>query len=286
MSKNTTTSTSETKSAKITHSIVMVDPETAARWLRRNKKNRSVRQSAVARYRSDMTDGRWAFTGDPIRFDTADDLLDGQHRLTALSEVEDPTFTVPMLVIRGLPVDSQGVMDQGIKRTPGDQLGLLGYRDGNRVASSVKQFIIWQEGYLFRDRKVTGHVTAPRITEWVQANPSDVEFLYRVGSIVRQNDAPPSIAGAAAISFARIDTEDAVEFFTLLARGAGTAGHPIVTLDKRLQRARREGLKMSDRDFLALFIVAWNAWRDGRQMTKFQRPRGGRWSEDNFPEPR
>lgn len=58
-----------------------------------------------------------------------------------------------------------------------------------------------------------------------------------------------------------------------------------VTLDKRLQRMRREGLKMPERDYLALFILAWNAWRDGKQMSKFQRPRGGRWSEANFPEP-
>lgn len=281
---DTTTLATEMASTKISHSVVMVDAETAIRWLARNKKNRSVRQGAVARYRSDMADGRWTFTGDPIRFDTEGNLIDGQHRLTALSELEGAT--IPMLVIRGIPAAAQGSMDQGIKRTPGDQLGLLGYRDSNRIAAAVKQFIIWEEGYLFRDRKVVGHVTAPRITEWVQEHPADVEFLYKIGNIARQNDAPPSVAGAAAIAFARVDSTDAVEFFTLLARGAGTAGHPIVTLDKRLQRTRREGLKMTDRDFLALFIVAWNAWRDGRQMTKFQRPRGGRWSEDNFPEPR
>lgn len=111
------------------------------------------------------------------------------------------------------------------------------------------------------------------------------ENLQQIIGLTKQNDAPPSVAAAAALGFMQIDAADTVEFFTLLARGAGTQGHPIVTLDKRLQRQRREGLKMPHRDYLALFILAWNAWRDGKQMSKFQRPRGGRWSEDNFPEP-
>lgn len=270
-------------SPRIDSAIVMVDPATALRWLGRNKKNRTIRQGVVARYRADMLEGRWTFAADPIRFDTAGNLIDGQHRLTALSELED--VTIPMLVVRGLPADAQDVMDQGVKRTPGDQLALHGVRDANRIAAAVKQFIAWDAGYLFRDNKVIAQITATRIVEWVEANPGDVEFLQRLGNLCRQNDAPPSVAGAIGIAFGRIDAEKAVEFFTLLARGAGTAGHPIVTLDKRLQATRRNGVKMPARDYLAFFIIAWNAWCEGREMAKFQRPRGGRWTEENFPVP-
>jgi hypothetical protein len=272
-------------SARIDHAVVMVDAAIAARWLKRNVKNRNVRQAVVGRYRTDMAEGRWHFAGDPIRFDTEGNLLDGQHRLTALSELDG--ITVPLLVIRGLPNEAQGVMDQGSRRTPGDQLGLRGVKDANHVAACVKVFLTWQEGYLFRDTKAaTAAITTPRVEEWVAHHPADVANLSVMGGIVKQNDAPPSVSGAAAIAFSRIDAASAVEFFKLLARGAGTEGHPIVTLDKRLQRHRREGVKVPTRDNLAFFILAWNAWRDGRQMAKFQRPRGGRWAEDNFPTPR
>ncbi|MDO5501512.1 MAG: hypothetical protein Q4F67_17725, partial [Propionibacteriaceae bacterium] len=152
-------------STRIDSAIVMVDPATALRWLTRNRKNRTLRQGTVARYRSDMQEGRWTFAADPVRFDTAGNLIDGQHRLTALSELDG--ITIPMLVVRGLPTDAQDVMDQGVKRTPGDQLALHGVKDANRIAAAVKQFIAWDSGYLFRDNKVIAQITATRIVEWV-----------------------------------------------------------------------------------------------------------------------
>ena len=270
---------------RIQHAIVMVDAPTAARWLGRNPRNRKLRESVVQRYRTDMESGRWTFAGDPIRFDVDGNLQDGQHRLTALSGLSG--VTIPMLVVRGLPADAQGVMDQGARRTPGDQLGLRGIKDANAVAAAIKQYLIWTTGLLFRDNGViAGAVTTPMIEEWVDRNPIALANLYQILGLTKQNDAPPSVSAAAALRFLEIDAGAAAEFFTLLARGAGTEGHPIVTLDKRLQRHRREGLKMSRRDYLALFIQAWNAWRDDRQMAKFQRPHGGRWSEENFPCPR
>lgn len=279
----TSPATDDMTSIKITHSIVMVTPDMARRWLASNTHNRKVRQQTVARYRTDMEAGLWAMAADPIRFDRNGVLLDGQHRLIALSELPD-VVSIPFLVVRGLPPESQGVMDQGSKRTPGDQLALAGIVNANSVAASVKKFIIWRSGVLFRDTKLQ-QVTAPQIEAWVAERSGDVDFLNSIWGLVRQNDAPPSVAGAAALAFGEIDPGACERFFTLLARGAGGEGHPITTLDKRLQRIRRDGQKMPDRDYLALFILAWNAWRGDRQMSKFQRPRGGRWSEDNFPEP-
>lgn len=283
MSETLAENTTDMSSAKITHAIVMVTPEMAERWLTFNTHNRKIRQSVVAKYRADMEAGLWTMAADPIRFDRDGVLLDGQHRLIALSELPE-VVTIPFLVVRGLPPESQGVMDQGTKRTAGDQLGLAGVKNSNAVAAAAKKYLIWHGGFMFRDTKLQ-QITAPQIEQWVTERTGDVEFFNSIWSLIRQNDAPPSVAGAAALRFAEIDPESCERFFTLLARGAGGEGHPITTLDKRLQRNRREGLKMPDRDYLALFILAWNAWRAGKQMSKFQRPRGGRWSEDNFPDP-
>lgn len=264
---------------------VLVNPDLARDWLRLNTHNRNVRQIRVQRYRNDMEQGRWQFSADPIRFDYNGVLIDGQHRLLALADLD--SIAIPMLVVRGLDPESQIVMDQGTARNPGDQLRLHGYKDANALAAAVRQYLIWQRGYLFRDNKAaSAAITNVRVVEWVENHPAEVARLLSMIGLTKQNDAPPSIAAAALIEFGRIDPDMAREFMTLLARGAGTEGHPILTLDKRLQRIRREGMKMPNRDYLALFILSWNAWREGREMTKFQRPRGGKWNEDNFPEPR
>lgn len=268
-------------SDRVTTSTVMVSPEIAKRWLERNKKNRPISPTIVAKYRNDMMSGLWTFAADPIRFDMDGNLIDGQHRLTALSESD---ATIPMLVIRGLHPDAQLVMDQGRKRTPGQQLGLHGIKNSKHVAASVKFLLMWELGYLFRDAKVAQSITTPVIIEYVENHPTDIEFLQKNLQRIIQVDVPPSISGAFFIAANRANDAATLEFVTQAYSMVGLSeGHPILTLDRRLRRIRREGIKTPQRDYLAFLILAWNAWRDNRRITKFQRPEGGSWSADNFP---
>lgn len=63
-----------------------------------------------------------------------------------------------------------------------------------------------------------------------------------------------------------------------------SAGNPILALRDRLDRISTQGFKSTDRDTIGLFVLAWNAWRNDRKLTKFQRPAGGSWTRDTFPE--
>lgn len=264
---------------------VLVTSETARRWLKANSKNRPISESTVERYRTDIENGRWVYAADPIRFSVEGTLLDGQHRLTALSQIPDAQFVA--LVVTGLPNESQMFMDQGRKRTPGQQLSLLGIKNYNHVASAAKMHIVWKSGLLFKDNTKTNVITSPLIQEWVASNDDLVKLMIENHTQILQNDAPPSVAGAAFCGFVEVNPTQAEVFFQALASGVGLAeGNSILTLDRRLRRVRREGLKMSNRDYLAFFIQAWNAWRGDKKMTKFQRPQGGSWNETNFPEPK
>lgn len=268
----------------VVHEIHNITPTIAANLLALNVKNRPLSPHAVAKYHRDMLAGRWDFAGDPIRFDTFGNLSDGQHRLSALAMIEDDTIQFPFLVVRGLPPETQMVMDQGRKRNAGQQLSIKGVKNASNVAAGVKVYLLWQTGYLFRDNKAAGlAVSTPQIEQWVEENVDLIAHVNAHCSAIRNNFAPPSVGMAAAIMFAAVAPESEAQFFQDLADGGMPVGHPINTLDKRLQRIRREGLKMPQRDYLALFIQAWNAVLDGRKMTKFQRPAGGRWGEDNFP---
>lgn len=261
---------------------INVTAVTAAAWLKSNKRNRPISETVVQRYRADIVAGRWVYTADPIRFSDEGKLLDGQHRLTALSTV--PGAVLPMLVITGLPDDTQLFMDQGRKRTAGGQLALLGVLNSNNVAAASKLYLIWHRGLMFKDNKVAQLITAPQIQEWVAANDDLVRIGNENHKQIISNDGPPSVALTAFYKFTEIDPDDAAMFFRALATGIGLAeGSPILALDRRLRRLRRDGLKMSTRDHLALFIQAWNAFRTGKRMTKFQRPVGGLWNEENYP---
>ncbi len=92
----------------------VVTPELATKWLEGNTHNRKVRDSVVARYASDMKNGRWRQTHQGIAFDEDATLIDGQHRLFAVIEAET---NVLMQVTYGLPLDSQKVVDDGLART-------------------------------------------------------------------------------------------------------------------------------------------------------------------------
>lgn len=244
-----------------------------------------IAPAVVERYRRDMEAGRWTFAGDPIRFDVDGNLLDGQHRLTALAS--SPGVTIPLVVIRGLPTESQMVMDQGRKRSAGQQLGLRGVKNASNVAAGSRVYLLWSEGLMFRDSHIaTTSITSPQIEQFVESNHDLIERVGAYGHALRSVDAPPSVTWAAAFAFDRIHPDLAHDFFIHLSQGGTPVGSPINALDKRLGRIRREGLKLSTRDYLALIVQAWNAWREGKTVQKFQKPRGGKWTTETFPQPK
>jgi len=263
--------------------VVNITPSLAKDWLKQSKRNRPVSKTVVIGYRRDMDAGEWAFTGDPIRFSVNGDLIDGQHRLMALAELG--VFTsIPMLVIDGLPEDSQLFMDQGRKRGAGGQLALLGVKNANGLAASAKFYIVWQEGFLFKDSMNRTLITSRQIQAWVADNPDMAALQSLLLKHIKSTGAPTTVASAAAFKFSTIDLDSTIEFFETLASGVGLKeGHPILVLDRRLRKIRNEGLSVSTRDYLSFFILAWNAWREGRSLARFQRPRGGSWSVTNFP---
>lgn len=263
--------------------VIPVTPEMARTWLRTNTHNRRISPTIVDRYRRDMLSGRWKFAADPVRFGDDGTLLDGQHRLAALAGCPDG-FVLDMLVVTKLSSDTQMVMDQGKKRSAGGQLQIIGVADANIAAAGIKLYLSHQTGLMFRDAKVRDTtIGAPQIQQWFIDHQDEVEQVGKINT--RCCDAPPSVVWCAAALF--IDAAGLAktsEFFHFLKDGAGFAGDPINTLDKRLQKIRRDKVRTSSREFLALFILAWNAWNDNRRITKFQMPKGAKWTADTFPQ--
>lgn len=262
--------------------IMTITPAIARDWLKHNVKNRSLAERTVQRYAKDMAAGLWEFAADPIRFDIYGNLIDGQHRLAAVASMPEG-FAINFLVVTKLETNTQMVMDQGRQRLSADQLAIAGFKSTAALGAAIKLHITHDEGLLFRDAKLAGQlVTKAAIVAWAEQNRPLVE---QVGTIphIGTSDAPISVAMCAALMFVpALGYENTVEFFRLLNAGTGE-GNPINALDRRFRLARRNKVKLSQRDGLAYFITAANAWMEGRRLTKLQTPRGGRWTQDNFP---
>lgn len=266
---------------------VDLTPAEAQKLLPRNTRNRPISRVHVERLKHEMINGRWQFNGEAIKWSSEGTLLDGQHRLTALAEIQSE-ISVPFFMIYGLSITAQDTMDQPRIRSAGDQLaidGLAENSDSKTLAGAIRLHIQWKTGRLFGDQTRL-KISTPEVIQWAKDNPDSLALMHEImaNDPYRKIEVRGSLSLCTIFHFSSIDREDAREFAILLAKGAGLfEGNPIHTLRERLHRIRTTGLKMSDRDYIAFFVQAWNAFRENRTMLKYQRPRGGSWSRENFP---
>lgn len=269
---------------KITYAVVSVDPDMAQRWLKTcNTHNRVLSPIRVSEYTKAMLEHRWKFNGETIQFDRNNVLLNGQHRLHAV--VQSGT-TQTFLLVRGLDPQVQTTMDQGTRRAPHEQLQVAGIAADQIDAAALRVFLRWQSGRLFGDA-LRNRVSTGEIVAFAQGNPDIIALLRTLGrGRIRSIPATPSVTVAVALQLHLIDSTAAREFFDLLESGAGLAiNSPILTLSRRFVKAKTERAKLSERDVIGFYIIAWNAWRDGRSLTKLQRPNGSAWTGRSFPVP-
>jgi len=102
---------------------VLVTPEMARDFLKRNNGNRNVRTSWVNELARRITNGEWRMTHQGAAIDSDGNLLDGQHRFLAIIKADTP---VNMIVVKGCdaenPIDFP--VDDGVRRTHADTLGI------------------------------------------------------------------------------------------------------------------------------------------------------------------
>ena len=97
--------------------ITIITPELAKKFLGKNSNNyRKLSEKVVRSYQIDMETGNWKFNGDSIKFNKSGQLVDGQHRLTAILR---SGVSIPMVVITEIS-DDVNTYDVGKGRTVSD----------------------------------------------------------------------------------------------------------------------------------------------------------------------
>lgn len=256
---------------KPTASFVTVTPETARNWLALNRKNRNLRKADLDRYKRDMLAGNWHLAGDPIRFGTDGSLLDGQHRLTALAETG---VTLPLLVVRGVKVEAQAVMDTGRRRTASDALAIEGHEASSLLAATALLKLSFDSDHL--DGKL--EASHNEVLACVQQNPNLAVACEFAKTVARRTDCPPSVVAFSFYKMAEIDPQGAADFWTAAADKVGLKpGDPVIALTNRFAEARRNRERLTRRMYLSATFRAWNYRRADRELKliKISSPAGG-----------
>lgn len=101
--------------------VIRITPGMAANWLEANTINRPLRKSVVEGFIAAYKRDEHRLTHQGIAFAETGELIDGQHRLTAISKMP-PDFYVEMMVTRGMQKSAFDAIDQGLKRSHSDVL--------------------------------------------------------------------------------------------------------------------------------------------------------------------
>lgn len=289
-------------SAEIRAEETEITPAMALEWMDRHRKvvalnrvagggkardNRPVRwgDDGVAGYARDMKAGKWRRNGETIKIAWDGTVPDGQHRLYACMEAGVPFWC---LVVTGVDPEAQDTIDIGIARKFGDQLAIKNEPNAIVLASVTRWSLRWLHGVRAGTAGTAKYKpTQQEMLEFLAATPhlrDAATFAVRARQSFKSVRA--SAWGMAWILFNSTDPIAAQVFLDRAMDGAGLPqGHPVLAFRSRIWNAVETGERLNEQEQLALMITAWNAWREDRELTRLQLPKGGLTTR-NFPEPK
>lgn len=229
---------------------------------------RKLRPSYASGLARDMANGKWNFDGAPIRIDSDGNLFDGQHRLNAVIESgKAQTF----LILGNLPVEAYNTADTGLARTYGDTLRRRGYNNVSLRGALQKIICRWETGKSLDDTK---RLTYSELDEIMFTHIDTINHaIANTTSTVRKTPLPGTLMAFSWWVLAKIDVADAKTFLVSLAEGENLRRkQPVYTLRERLRNDAERGHTRNE--YMHLVFAAWNAFREGRELSFIPLPSG------------
>lgn len=251
------------------YSVEEITPKQAEAMLRRNIVNRPVRESKVKQYSRDMLNGRWnEGDGSTIKFNEDGELIDGQHRLTAVLK---SGVVLKWEVRRGISKKAQRTMDTGAPRTPADTLHME-YGISNApllVAIARNVYKIENDGF-----GASTVVSAEEILDTVERHP-ELQHTVEIAAQARgktMTPIAPNILGAGHWMIREVNGQAEADMFLwrVINLTGERDGSPVLALARRCNEIKRQQMRMNHRWFLWMLIKAWNHDVEGRSIVKIQ----------------
>ncbi|TIO15602.1 MAG: hypothetical protein E5X86_19720 [Mesorhizobium sp.] len=242
--------------------VIDLTPPLARVLLARNPSNRKISQNIVENYARDMSNGAWAFNGEPIIVSRAGLLNDGQHRCEGVIASE---ATIQTILVIGTERASRLTLDQGKMRMAGDYLGMNGHADSVALAAATKY--VWQHSNLGMLSGLSQFSpTKSEVLDLVQTTPTIAESLKSIPSKGSDSVGGRSILAFLHWTITRVSSNktNADVFIDSLVNGSNLGlRSPILYARNRLM-ANRGRLKPNEK--AELMFRAWNAHRRGDKV--------------------
>lgn len=274
---------------------ITVTPEMAELWLSKNGRNRRLSMVHAQRLAESIKEGRWVLNGETICFDEHGNLLDGQHRLKAISL---SGMSVDVAVAVGVSDPNAFETYDSVQRVRGaGQIAeMKGVKNANRVSAAARIIIAWESSKdcdEFHRMLISGRGAGS--PQEVSDKALEIQEEFReawsfIGqNVARMTNAPAHIVAVAMI-LNRIDPVTTAHFFNKVRTGVvESESDPALILRDRLISGRAKNV--SERKWkaavCAFAIKAWNAektqkkigtlWfrQESQNPEKFPRPIGG-----------
>jgi hypothetical protein len=241
-----------------------ITPRKAADWLKRNINNRPMSEKFVQRLADAMTASQWQVNGDPIRFDSSGDLIDGQHRLTAVIK---SGVSIESWVLRGVESTAFDTIDKGHVRTNGDVLARRGEKYYNILAAAASLLFRYDAGVSLE----YGRNGTPRPDELDDILQKHGDRLRSACEFAVHNKSPLIPASEVSFLVAVCDKlygrEATCAFWSKVISAEDLRrGSPEHLLHKRLTESLTGNTRLLKKARMAICVKAFNAYMAGQQI--------------------
>jgi hypothetical protein len=251
--------------------VQTITPVRAAEMLAANTSNRPVSRVTVRAFAEAMRRGDWLVTHQGIAFDTNGVLVDGQHRLAAVIEADEP---IEMTVFTDVEPDTFDVLDTGKRRNAADVLAIEGEKSTTTLAAMVRTVWLY---YNRPDTSWTGggaSVTNHQVVQTLAAHPKLRDYVDLGERISAETGMMKSAAGAAAYLIEQANRGKKAKITRWhdgVIEGAGLRKNDPRLVFRRAMfgMSRRQGGSARRRDVrehTGLYLKAFNAWAAGEQL--------------------
>lgn len=258
----------KTTTNKETTTWEVITPQKAQEYLAMNKNNRKLMSRVVDSYAQDLKDGKWIIGTSTICFDINGNLIDGQHRLSAIIKAG---ISVRMEVKRNLSEDAFKAMDIGKVRQPKDMFNIAGVSNYQNLSGVIRATLQFEQESFVRNTK---RMSNPELWEIYNMMPDKYDEACKIGCTYYSQfkDISVSFWGAMYLHLTltkKHSSEKVLRFFDELSDKISTENDTLRLFRKKLRNMRELSDSVSRSPvFLTLLIRTWNAWVTNNNRAK------------------
>lgn len=256
--------------AEITTRIMDVDKDMADSFLEKNNTNRVLNQYRVKKYAEQMRSGEWKMNGQSIIIGSDGGLLNGQHRLWAISLFD---LNIPLLFCFNVDPNAFDTIDTGTGRSGSDVLTIKGHGPSVAAALAVcirHDILMKHSGSISGQTRLQSKITPQAIGRAEEQEPLYLEAVTFVQAACPKKNLilPCSALSFLAYRFFKLDREFSQEWLRVLISGVGieTENDTRAWIRNAFWREMNSAKKRSLRGKIGIVIRAWHLARNARPI--------------------